>query len=194
LVEKGGVKRFLIYLSLLWLIGCSSLLRGPASFISPYQELGCRELTQIILTQTASATHSALALIRERQKRALPIILDIGGEGRHIGAINLNPTPLTSTTGEPGRVIDGWVPGFGDQIPLPDHSVNQIYLENAPVSIKTLKEMRRVLAENSEIHLLHPDDYSLSVLAKIEEVFPNITPVVESREGLTQIRWVYPLP
>ena len=112
-----------------------------------------------------------LEFISLRRSKNKLIILDIGGEGRYPEAINLNPFHLTSTTGEPGRPIPYWLEGVGEYIPLPDKSVDIIYLENTPVFQDTLREILRVIRPRGNISFYHPKDYSDKILTIVEKLF-----------------------
>lgn len=89
------------------------------------------------------------------------IHLDIGGEGRHAGAINVNPQGLTTTTGVPGRPIPDLVVARGEALPFASGVADMVTVENAPIRDATLDEIARVLKPGGTVRLLHPTDYAI---------------------------------
>lgn len=133
-------------------------------------DAGCFQVFKKIY-QYEKTTNESLALLEAMEKRNDGIVhLDIGGEGRYDDAINLNPQGLTSTTGEAGREIPRWLEGFGHHIPLPDHSIHKLTVENAPINPQTMTEILRVIRPRSEINLSHPTDYGAGVHQKLIEL------------------------
>lgn len=84
-----------------------------------------------------------------------PLILDIGGEGRHPTAWNLNPRGLKSFGPEQGTRIPRWIAGRGEQIPLPDNCVDVLIVERTPLRPATLAEMARVVKPSGTAILRH---------------------------------------
>jgi SAM-dependent methyltransferase len=113
--------------------------------------------------------------IKSRIKLNKKIILDIGGEGKIKGALNLNPQPLTSTANNSEDFFSNWLPGMGNSIPFQDNLVDTIYVQHAPISKKTMEEMKRVLKPGGNISLTHPKDYTDNYLNDLKEVFDNST-------------------
>ncbi len=64
----------------------------------------------------------------------MPITLDIGGEGRHKAAINLNRNRRKTLGAGRGEPIPQLVVGRADAIPLADKSVDYIIVERTPLS------------------------------------------------------------
>ncbi len=182
--------RSYFFIILAFLIGCSSLhqdnYRGPSNLTA---KLSCNEVINIINHHAPNAERKALQLLRDAKNKNQLIHIDIGGEGKYIDAININPYPLTSTTGEPGRKIPRWVYGKGESIPLPTDSVHKVSLENAPISQATMAEILRVLQPRGEIHLSHPDDYAntshTGLIEYLDEYIESLHSVTD-REGLTK--------
>jgi len=83
------------------------------------------------------------------------LTLDIGGEGRHVDAWNLNPRPLRTCGPQRGEPIPRHIYGRADAIPLPDGSVDCIIVENTPLRAAALREIRRVIARHGTIVLRH---------------------------------------
>ncbi len=92
----------------------------------------------------------------------MTIHLDIGGEGRYPGAINVNPQRLTSTTGAPGRPIPNLVVARGEQLPFADAIADLVTVENAPIRPGMAEEIARVLKPGGVARLSHPTAYALS--------------------------------
>jgi hypothetical protein len=173
--EKTLMKMFLILTLITILTSCSQVRfqnRGPAAFV-PSTDGDCSDAFLMAIKYKADPEDIAGDLRRFREGNELPVILDIGGEGRYVGAINLNPQPITSTTGEAGHIIPNWVPGRGDKIPFPQYSVDMIHLENAPINPATMEEMLRVMRPRGKIHLSHPHDYTDSYIEILKNYFPQ---------------------
>jgi ubiquinone/menaquinone biosynthesis C-methylase UbiE len=85
----------------------------------------------------------------------MPITLDIGGEGRHAGAFNLNRSRYKTLGPERGRPIPSLVVGRADAIPLADGSVGQVIVERTPLSQAALIEIARVVAPGGVVVLTH---------------------------------------
>lgn len=85
----------------------------------------------------------------------MPITLDIGGEGRHAEAINLNPSrhkTLGSSRGEP---IPRLLVARADALPLADRSVARVIVERTPLSLQAMAEICRVIAPGGTVLLRH---------------------------------------
>jgi hypothetical protein len=85
----------------------------------------------------------------------MTFVLDIGGEGRHADAWNLNPS-LCKTL-EPGRgtPIPRLILGRADAIPLPSQSVDRVIVERTPLTAAALCEIRRVTRPGGSVVLRH---------------------------------------
>jgi hypothetical protein len=84
-----------------------------------------------------------------------PVILDIGGEGRHPEAWNLNPRSRKTLGQQRGELIPRLIQGRGDCIPLPDRTVDVLIVERTPLRLPTLSEMLRVASPAARIILRH---------------------------------------
>lgn len=84
-----------------------------------------------------------------------PYILDIGGEGRHPAAWNLNPRNARTIGPHRGEPIPRLIQGRGDKIPLPDQSVDIVIAERVPLLVTTLTEIHRVAKPGASIILRH---------------------------------------
>ena len=93
-----------------------------------------------------------LSTNRREQNR---IVLDIGGEGRHPEAWNLNSSHVKTIGQDRGMPIPHHIPGRADNIPLSDGSVDRIFVERTPLSVAALEEIARVIAPNGNIILRH---------------------------------------
>lgn len=167
------MKLFNYFYILIFLSSCAqfkNIDRAPAFAFSAQPNL-CNEAFDIYFKYRADPADIAEDLLIYRQEQGLPVVLDIGGEGRYQGAINLNPQPLTSTTGQPERIIPNWVPGVGSDIPLGRRTVDIIYLENAPLTTQTMDEMLRVMRPRGNIHLSHPTEYEDTYLQNLKKYF-----------------------
>lgn len=131
----------------------------------------CFDPFTVALYKEADQLNRVENLIQERLSSNRPIIVDIGGEGRYLDAININPYFLTSTTGEANRFIPNWIYGFADDIPIQRNIVEILYLENAPLSTSAMEEILRVMKPRGKIHLYHPSDYADKYIDDLYEVF-----------------------
>ena len=84
-----------------------------------------------------------------------PMILDIGGEGRHPEAWNINPRSRKSLGQQRGEVIPRLIQGRSESIPLPDGCVQVLIVERTPLRQATLSEMLRVASPSARIILRH---------------------------------------
>ena len=83
------------------------------------------------------------------------MILDIGGEGRHPEAWNLNPRSRRTLGQQRGELIPRLILGRGDCIPLADRTVDILIVERTPLREATLTEILRVARPSARIVLRH---------------------------------------
>ena len=83
------------------------------------------------------------------------IVLDVGGEGRHVRAWNINPCSLKTAGDARGQPIPHWIRGRADDIPLPSGVVDWLIVERTPLSKRALEELARVVAPAGRITLRH---------------------------------------
>lgn len=81
--------------------------------------------------------------------------LDIGGEGRHREAWNLNPSPVKTRGPDRGKPIPQLILGRAEAIPLPDDSVDRVIVERTPMKRHALEEIERVISPRGTIILRH---------------------------------------
>ena len=86
--------------------------------------------------------------------------LDIGGEGRHFNAVNLNPSTHTTCLSGPQLPIPNHLQGRGESIPCSDCSVFLITIENTEITEDMTIEIKRVLDAHGIIRLIHPTGYA----------------------------------
>lgn len=83
--------------------------------------------------------------------------IDVGGEGAHAAAWNLNPSARVTMPGSTaGSPIPRLIRGSGEQMPLRDGSVAHLVLEHAPISEQTAAEIARVMARGGLVELRNP--------------------------------------
>lgn len=85
----------------------------------------------------------------------MDIVLDIGGEGRHPRAWNLNPSRVKTVGANLGAPIPRLIVGLANAIPLRDGSVRTIISERTPLTSRALHEIARVVAPGGEVVLRH---------------------------------------
>ena len=88
-------------------------------------------------------------------------VLDIGGEGRHPKAWNLNRSRVKTFGCERGQPIPRLIQARGDGIPLPSDSVDQVIVERTPLRPAALAEITRVARQSATIILRHAISHGL---------------------------------
>lgn len=88
-------------------------------------------------------------------ERTTAFTLDIGGEGRHQAAWNLNPSPVKTKGADRGSLIPRLILGRAELIPLPDKSVDRLIVERTPLRRRALEEIRRVATPTGLVILRH---------------------------------------
>ncbi|MGI9472915.1 MAG: hypothetical protein ACR2NZ_15350 [Rubripirellula sp.] len=83
------------------------------------------------------------------------ITLDIGGEGRHADAWNLNPSHVKTLGPSRGEPIPNHIPGRAEKIPFESNSIDRIIVERSPLLLATIHEIARVIHEQGTITLVH---------------------------------------
>ncbi len=112
-----------------------------------------------------------------------PVHIDIGGEGRYPGAVNVNPSPVTSTTGTAGRPIPNRVAGTGEKLPQANQSADLITVENTPISLGAAGEIARVIKPGGEIRLVGPADYAQVAHQRVIKALPPGATVTQTTVG-----------
>ncbi|MBI2824772.1 MAG: methyltransferase domain-containing protein [Planctomycetia bacterium] len=85
----------------------------------------------------------------------MTITLDIGGEGRHAKAFNLNYRRHKTLDPGRGELIPRLIVGRAEAIPLADQSVGRVIVERTPLRAAALAEIARVLAPGGRVVLVH---------------------------------------
>lgn len=86
---------------------------------------------------------------------ASEFVVDVGGEGRHPGAWNLNPSSIQTLGPDKGAPIVRRIPGRADRMPLFDASVDRLIVERTPLTLAALYEIARVIGPHGTIILRH---------------------------------------
>ncbi|WP_425399204.1 methyltransferase domain-containing protein [Aeoliella sp.] len=82
-------------------------------------------------------------------------LLDIGGEGRYVTALNLNPNAVKTLGPEKGQPIPKRLNGRIEHIPLPDNSVQMVVVERTPLTNEAIDEINRVIADGGTLVFRH---------------------------------------
>ena len=155
-----------LLIQLLLMLSCSSTEQGRRevasnqSSVSSIEKLDSNALVNKVFDKLALPIN-IWEFLERRANLGLPVILDIGGEGEYPDAINLNPKGFTSAGGK--RSIPNWLKPVGTKIPLPDKSVDHVYLENVPVDAATISEVLRVVGLRGTVRFFNSLEYSMSV-------------------------------
>ena len=161
------MKRLFALIFLLVITSCTQwALRGPSSWVYPQS---CQELASAFAWGSMGAKKQAEVL--EKKFIYQDIHLDLGGEGLYKGAININPQPYTSTTGEPYRLIPNWVKTYSNNLPFADSSVSRVTIENSPMNEEVIHESFRVLKKGGELETSHPFEFAQSKIELFIEIF-----------------------
>ena len=122
------------------------------------------------------------------------IVLDIGGEGRHPQAWNLNPR-ARRTLGGRGEPIPRLIQARGEAIPLADDSVDVLIVERTPLVSATLREMVRVAKPTATAILRHavtpagdPHRFALRLLEGTTRRRMTMIGQQQVRETIVQLR------
>jgi hypothetical protein len=81
--------------------------------------------------------------------------IDIGGEGRHPHAWNVNPSPCRTLGPQRGQPIPRRIAARADCLPLPSRSVRHVIVERTPLTAAALAEIARVIAPGGTVTLRH---------------------------------------
>ncbi len=101
------------------------------------------------------------------------VVLDVGGEGRHPEAWNLNPSPVKTFGEQRGQPIPRHIPGRADSIPLPDGSVDRLIVERTPLRVAALSEIARVISVTGTIVLRHAQPPNVDPHALASRILPG---------------------
>jgi len=112
-----------------------------------------------------------------------PVHIDIGGEGRYPGAINVNPNTTTSTTGTAGRPIPNLVQATGERLPFANQAAQIVTIENTPISQATASQVARVIRPGGEIRLVSPADYARTAHQRVIQAVPQGSTVTQTTVG-----------
>ncbi len=109
--------------------------------------------------------------MRLNREEPIAVVLDIGGEGRHPEAWNLNPSSVRTLGRNRGSLIPKHIRGRAEHIPFADRSVALIIVERTPLRLLALREIARVIASEGTIMLRHarpprrdPHAYAISII------------------------------
>lgn len=100
-------------------------------------------------------------------------VLDIGGEGRHREAWNLNPSRVKTCGPERGTPIPRWIEGRGDAIPLGDGVADVVIMERTPLLRAVIAEIRRVLKPTGTAILRHVQPLGRDPHRDLVELLPG---------------------
>lgn len=82
-------------------------------------------------------------------------VLDIGGEGRHQAAWNLNPRPFKTLGPQRGQPIPRLILGRAEKVPLPDRKIDMVIVERTPLSRRAIEEIKRIARPGALVLLRH---------------------------------------
>lgn len=154
--------------------------RLPRKLISSLLKPEARKEAKITNVANGAVGNGLSANLR----RKVNITIDVGGEGRYVGAINLNPMNTTSTTGAPNRPIPNHVEGIGEKMPFRSKVADKIIIEGAPIRPNTPQEIARVVKSGGVIQLLHPSAYATKAHQEVIDATGG-THTQSTKDGLT---------
>ena len=85
----------------------------------------------------------------------MAFVLDIGGEGRHHEAWNLNPSLVKTVGPRRGEAIPRLILGRADAVPFADRSIDRVISERTPLTGEALGEIGRIIRPGGTILLRH---------------------------------------
>jgi len=103
----------------------------------------------------------------------MTMTLDIGGEGRHPLAWNLNPSPVKTLGPDRGAPIPRHIAGRADRIPLESGSVDRVIVERTPLRRAALTEIARVVSPTGTITLRHAIPPGIDPHATARAILPG---------------------
>ena len=83
------------------------------------------------------------------------ITLDIGGEGRHPEAWNINPCRVKTFGPERGAPIARLILARAERLPFATGSVDRVIVERTPLGDAAIREIARVIRPGGEVLLRH---------------------------------------
>lgn len=102
-----------------------------------------------------------------------PFIVDIGGEGRHPEAWNINPSPFKTFGPRRGEPIPRLIRSRGEAVPLPDHQVDMIIVERTPLSRTSIEQIRRIASPQAVLVLRHARAFDRDPHRIAKEMLPG---------------------
>ena len=113
----------------------------------------------------------------------MPRVVDIGGEGRHPEAWNVNPSSRRTCGPARGAPIPRLLRGRAEAIPLPDHVVDVIFVERTPLSRCGVEEIRRIARPGAVLILRHARPFNIDPHRMVKEVLAGRSQQWECRIG-----------
>ena len=108
------------------------------------------------MSTTPSSSSSSLPPIDPTGPISRPlVVIDIGGEGRHPDAWNVNPSAVKTLGPGRGEPIPRHIPGRAESLPLENGSVDLIIVEKTPLRRGALEEIARVIAPEGRVIMRH---------------------------------------
>lgn len=92
---------------------------------------------------------------------ARPFVVDVGGEGRHESACNINPRQYKTIGPQRGQVIPRLLMGRADSIPLPNECADAVIVERTPLSKRAIIEIARIAKSGALIVLRHAQAFGM---------------------------------
>lgn len=102
-----------------------------------------------------------------------PLVVDIGGEGRHGDAWNINPRQLRTFGSKYGEPIPRLIVGRADAVPLPDHTADTIIVERTPLSRLALEEIKRIGKPGALVVLRHARAFAMDPHELAKKILPG---------------------
>jgi len=113
----------------------------------------------------------------------MSLTIDIGGEGRHSGAVNVNPSRVRTLGPHRGLPIPRLIQARADCLPLATGSVDRILVERTPLSSHALREIARVISPGGTIVLRHVPCPDFDRHAAARRMLPGTVRTRRSRVG-----------
>jgi hypothetical protein len=111
-----------------------------------------------------------------------PFVVDIGGEGRHHDALNVNPRQTKSFGPDRGALIPRLIVGRAEATTLSNQCADLIIVERTPLSRLAIEEIKRIAKPGSLVVLRHARAFAMDPHELAKKVLEG-----EAQEGDCEI-------
>lgn len=117
-----------------------------------------------------------------------PFLVDVGGEGRHESACNINPRRYKTLGPQRGQPIPRLVMGRADSIPLPNECADAVIVERTPLSKRAIIEIARIAKSGAVIVLRHAQAFGMDPHQLAKQILNGVVRESECKIGAKSYR------